>query len=176
LVVAFFGLALLFQAGVANNLYGLALFKRRFYDMNAFEVVRLSIPFLVGSLMWLFRDRVPLRAPGAIVAAAGLVTAVGLRLPLLAYVAVPYLAVYVGTRPSDLGRRFHRFGDPSYGIYIYSFPIQQVLVQTSWIGLHPWGVVVGSTLLSATVGYASWYAIERPATLLRRRSTSSQRA
>lgn len=55
----------------------------------------------------------------------------------------------------------HSFGDLSYGIYIYSFPIQQTLVYYFKLG-HGW-LMFYSFILSYIFGYISWHFIEKKA-------------
>ena len=60
-------------------------------------------------------------------------------------------------------RNWERFGDYSYGTYIYAFVIQQCLVV---MGLHQHGIgiyLASSLVLSTAAGVLSWYLIERPA-------------
>lgn len=52
--------------------------------------------------------------------------------------------------------------DFSYGLYLYSFPIQQAVVAMA-PGISGWMVLLWSLPLSALAAAASWYAIERPA-------------
>ena len=52
--------------------------------------------------------------------------------------------------------------DFSYGLYLYSFPVQQAVVAMA-PGINGWMVLLWSLPLSALAAAASWYAIERPA-------------
>jgi peptidoglycan/LPS O-acetylase OafA/YrhL len=54
-----------------------------------------------------------------------------------------------------------KFGDYSYGVYIYSWPIQQLMTAA---GLHHLGIVIYtilSILLSLGAGYLSWNLVEK---------------
>lgn len=56
-----------------------------------------------------------------------------------------------------------KFGDPSYGIYIYGWIVQQTLVH---FGLNRgtwWGLFIDAALFSLFVGYVSWHLVEKPA-------------
>jgi peptidoglycan/LPS O-acetylase OafA/YrhL len=80
---------------------------------------------------------------------------------------VPYLVVVVGSlRPGPL-RRLLLAGDVSYGVYIYSFPLQQTLVQYLG-GITPLELLALSAPLSWLAGAASWRLIERRALALKR--------
>ncbi len=56
-----------------------------------------------------------------------------------------------------------RWGDWSYGVYLYGFPVQQAFAQ---LGLHVYGVLaysLAATVISLLLGAASWHWVERPA-------------
>ncbi len=74
---------------------------------------------------------------------------------------VPYLLISLGQRLPFSG--FERYGDFSYGVYLYSFLIQQCLIA---FGVHKLGflsLLVLSVILSLIAGAISWFLIERPA-------------
>ena len=84
-----------------------------------------------------------------------------------AIVAIPALAclvIYLGTLPCRPAERLHRLGDPSYGMYLSGFVIQQFLV---WVGLvqvhQPWLSFVEGAVLATAFGYASWHLVEKRA-------------
>ncbi len=54
---------------------------------------------------------------------------------------------------------FGRYGDFSYGIYIYSFPIQQALVAT-FNPASPYKFFAAALALSILAGAISWHVIE----------------
>jgi peptidoglycan/LPS O-acetylase OafA/YrhL len=98
----------------------------------------------------------------AIPAAIGIVAASVLQEPTIFLVAFACLVIGLGSRSSAATTKLHRFGDPSYGIYIWSFPIQQVLVHAG-VATTPWPMLALSAPLSVAAGYLSWHLIERPA-------------
>ena len=76
---------------------------------------------------------------------------------------LPACVIVFGTRSTPVVSRFGRFGDLSYGIYIYAFPVQQTLV---WAGAAKLPFALGFvSACAATVAcaYASWHLVERPA-------------
>jgi peptidoglycan/LPS O-acetylase OafA/YrhL len=60
-----------------------------------------------------------------------------------------------------------RWGNPSYGLYIYSFPIQQMLIQA--ISPGPGTLLLIGVPLSFIAGYASWHLVETPFLKLKER-------
>lgn len=64
----------------------------------------------------------------------------------------------------------HRVGaanDHSYGVYIYSFVVQQVMAKAGVQALGLVGFFVASTLVSAGLAMVSWHLVERPALRLK---------
>jgi peptidoglycan/LPS O-acetylase OafA/YrhL len=57
--------------------------------------------------------------------------------------------------------RINATTDLSYGIYLYAWPVQSLLVK--YIdGISPWLVMVFTTLATVPLAFASWKLIERP--------------
>ncbi len=54
-----------------------------------------------------------------------------------------------------------RLGDPSYGMYLLSFPLQQLVVSRWGTTLSPWLLFAFSLPLSLLAGYLSWHLVER---------------
>jgi peptidoglycan/LPS O-acetylase OafA/YrhL len=120
----------------------------------------LGMWFLAGAAMYVFRDRVPWSLPVATVALGLAVLGAVAGEALLFVAGFAYLVVFVGTRQWHPLEQVHRLGDPSYGIYLYAFPIQQLLVMA---GVHgAWSLFLAATPITVVFGYASWHVVERP--------------
>jgi len=77
---------------------------------------------------------------------------------------LPYLIFYIAYIPQGHLLEFNKFGDFSYGIYLYSFPIQQsILASIPTISFIQ--MLTLSTLASLTVAFFSWHLIEKKALL-----------
>jgi peptidoglycan/LPS O-acetylase OafA/YrhL len=81
-----------------------------------------------------------------------------------------YLALYVALHPKLPIIRATRFGDLSYGLYIFGWPSEQVVI---WL-LHGhaawWQVFLLATLLAGCLAFLSWHLIEKRALRLKPRS------
>ena len=123
--------------------------------------------FLGGVSLYLYRDVVPYSAP--LCGAAALITVLCLGIcpggDFFAPLPAAYVTVCIGLlNPS---RRLLRGADYSYGIFLYSFAIQQACYHFLPFARVPTGnLLVG---LPTVLGFAalSWHCIERPAQRLR---------
>jgi len=127
--------------------------------------------FLGGGLVQLLRHRLPLTWAGAALSGSAVLGAVWLLDGGGAQLTAPFLAyllIWVGSvLPSP--RLINRH-DISYGVYIYAFPVEQLLVLT---GIQERGLLLYDVVaLACTVplATASWLLIERPAMRRARRS------
>ncbi|MEP7045155.1 MAG: acyltransferase [Ilumatobacteraceae bacterium] len=64
--------------------------------------------------------------------------------------------------------RLLRGVDISYGLYLYAWPMQQLVALYHWTS-RPFTFIVLTTILAAACAAASWFLIERPAMALLRR-------
>lgn len=74
---------------------------------------------------------------------------------------LPYLVLYLAYIPGGPLRLFNRLGDYSYGLYIYAFPVQQIIAH-----LRPevgvWEMFFTATGVTLVLAVASWYLLEKP--------------
>lgn len=136
---------------------------------NANVLLEFSAFFLAGALLCAWPP-IHVGIAGPVVAAAGQ--------PLLggALIAASVI-VWVGNRSWPLLRAAGRFGDLSYGIYIWAWPIQQLVVQTLPRGTN-FGISLAATLaFTIPAAWLSWHLVEAPALRLKpMRPTARQRA
>jgi peptidoglycan/LPS O-acetylase OafA/YrhL len=144
-------------------------------EFDALAMVMLAPVFLTGSLLYLYRDRVP--DSGWIAAACTAVLVAGLWLPVGTHVrptsvdlvapAVAYPLLWLGAHLplQRVGAR----NDYSYGVYLYGFPVQALLAGT--FAVHAWGYplfLLASLAATVPFAVASWWVVERSALKLRR--------
>lgn len=116
------------------------------------------------------------RAPAiAAICALGAI-AFGLGRPTLGLLlVVPVLSIFVGTRSWPLLRDAGRWGDLSYGVYLWAWPIQQ-----AGVALLPRDTPLG-VLLVVTIAcvlpmaWLSWHLVEKRSLMLKPRSSSGLR-
>lgn len=118
--------------------------------------------FIVGATLAVWRDRVPVSKP--LIALSLCVCALALVAGAYAAVAplfLTYAVVSLGVLDPVAGGRLAPRGDYSYGLYLWAFPVQQ-LIQVALRG----GVVLNVVLATpVALGLAvlSWTVVEKPA-------------
>ena len=83
-------------------------------------------------------------------------------------VITPILSIGIGIHSTPVISRFGRFGDPSFGIYLYAFPVQQTLIY-AFPDLNFYVSMVVAAMITITLAYTSWQWIEKPALRLKPR-------
>ncbi len=147
----------------------------KIYRVLHSQVSRLYVGFLLGIAVFLYRDRIPYSPILAVTAAVCLVvgglfepeTTIYPLMNLVYGPAVVYLTAYLGVSRIWLPKLFKQ-GDYSYGIYLYGFPIQQLVVHIS-PGLGYFGNLTISLMAIGIFAAFSWHFIEKPILAQRRR-------
>ena len=170
ILVAILGLFCLFKRRKLMLLFtfGIWLFyvTPLFFGRKAWQTEsRFLMFFLFGMLCWLFRDKIVrwLSVPGGIVGAGALLFSS--RFPPFWEVIFPIvggcLIMLIGTGRRWRFTRWTEKTDLSYGIYLYAFPVQQVIA--SFPSLRH-AVLNFLIALPVTAGLAwlSWHFVEEP--------------
>lgn len=122
--------------------------------------------FAVGAAAYTWRDRLVLSWPVALaLVPVCVVTGLGptsLRVVTWTLAAV-YLCYWFAYALPPVGRVLTRFGDASYGVYIWAFPVQQTIVQVAGEDAGPWLVILVATPIVWLLAITSWRLVERPA-------------
>ncbi len=138
--------------------------------------IRFLSLFLLGSTFFYFKDKVPLNKVYFIVIVVVLFLALYLRnhnlFNFFNVFLLPYFIIYIAYRFMFL-KVFNNMGDYSYGIYIYSFPIQQFFVT---IDIPFMTYVFLSCSITLCMAFLSWHLIEKKALSCKKvfRSTSDK--
>ena len=137
-----------------------------FEEFAADVIPRLLLMFLLGAALYLYAAKVPMQpllaASAALLVAAGLFS--GWEYRVLGALPLAYLVMWLGCRlPVRWGMR----NDISYGLYIYAFPVQQLLVIAGWSAIGWWASAALAVVLTVPLAWLSWLAVERPALRLK---------
>lgn len=122
--------------------------------------------FFSGALLYCFQDkwqtlRSKLCLVGATCLAGGLAYGFGHQL-ICAFLLTPTLVVLFGAACTPVIHRFGRFGDLSYGIYIYAFPVQQTII-SAFPRLNYFQHLVIILPIVVVMAWLSWHLVEKVA-------------
>ncbi|MDF1484466.1 acyltransferase [Ramlibacter sp. H39-3-26] len=87
-------------------------------------------------------------------------------------IGLPFMVIYAGTRATPIIRRAGRWGDPSYGIYLLAFPIQQTVILYKWPNLGFSGTLALAFATTILLSYASWHMVEKQALIFKPRNAA----
>jgi len=125
--------------------------------------------FAVGSTLYLWRERVVWHwALAALGLVAWAIAPEGAQL-LLAVAVIPYATILLAYRgPSGL-RRLTSRGDFSYGLYLWAWPVGQVVTLLWGASITPFAVIALSLPVTYALAVVSWVLIEKPSLALKKR-------
>lgn len=133
-----------------------------------YYTVKYGIFFALGATAYLWRDKLPLSPVVAAALWAAAVLMSNTPYGILPYMlALGYSTLLVAALPLRVLTGFGRWGDFSYGMYMFAFPIQQTIVHFGGAALsQPLNVAIcfALTLCCAAV---SWHLVEYPALQLK---------
>ena len=136
--------------------------ENRFASLLPFENQRhAAMMFLIGGFCWLNRDILPLHRHGVL--AILLLGWLSRNTPVFGYVytvGLPYL-VFAAALAPGFGW-FRRAGDYSYGVYLYGWPAQQLVLVYIPDASNRLDTLLGCALALA-LAIASWHLIEKRA-------------
>jgi peptidoglycan/LPS O-acetylase OafA/YrhL len=163
--------ALVVTGFVLYHLYGLEWASSGAHlwpTLPAYFTLKMGIFFALGTCAYVWRDRLPLSP-----LAAAVLWIVAVLMQRTPYAVVPYMlalaysTLVVAALPWSVLTEWGRFGDFSYGMYLFAFPVQQAIVHYAGPALPlPLDIAMcfAVTLLFAI---ASWHLVERPALALK---------
>lgn len=124
--------------------------------------VTMSGYFVAGSVMYLGRKKIPMDFRLFVLSVAALLAAVLLHRTLYVTTCVfgSYAVIYAAYSERFQWHNAARHGDFSYGIYLYSWPIQQLLVP--YLGT-PALLSLATLPLALLMAAGSWTFVEKPA-------------
>lgn len=135
-----------------------------FHPLPYAPLIHLTSMFFVGATFWLWRDKLVLSNKWIMLT---LPVLIGLSLNkdlfFIAYcIGLPFIIFYLAYVPKGKIRLFNQFGDYSYGIYIYAFPVQQALAALVPNISVPM-MILASFIITFALAMLSWHFIEKPA-------------
>lgn len=123
--------------------------------------------FVCGALMYAYRDKIPLNKKLFIAAIIGMIIAVIFKEDKLGlFLFLPYIVIYCSVNKRYAA--FQKYGDYSYGIYIFHFPLMQTIlfINKNWTVEQ---LFVISFFVTLVVAFISWHLIEKPSLGLKKK-------
>ena len=128
-----------------------------------------SLMFFSGVVLYKYKSEISLSYKwGAISLVALLILSLSFDsfIPLIAAVFLSYSLFSLGRSP--VFSSFSKIGDMSYGVYIYSWPVQQALCVVTETN-NPLKMFGASIFISIILGWISWQIVESKALKLKKR-------
>lgn len=143
--------------GISNDMH-------RPFLLYAAELPRLLAAFFAGVTIYFYRSIVPrsnllaLFFVGIIVLASWWLMVFRIVLPI----AGAYLTFFIAFHPAIKCAGFAKRGDFSYGLYLYGWPIQQLLIHFFYKNLGPYSLFALALPLTLVAAWLSWNFVEFP--------------
>lgn len=165
-------LLLAITALIAAYMVGRTLFPWPGTESFISNALHLNLSFLIGASGYLLRRRIPL-TPIVAVALFALTYALGgtIFYEVSEKFFIGYCLLWIAFLTPKRHRDLTRYGDMSYGIYIFAFPIQQTIFLLL-PGINSPSLFVLSVLATVPVALFSWHVIEKPSLALRGAATT----
>ncbi len=134
-----------------------------FYGIGIKSAVNVSVYFVFGSVLFILRRYIPLNP------VVGFVFLLILMIPfpgIFYYIEgfmFSYFVLSIGLLSTPIIRDASRFGDFSYGIYLYAFPVQQYFIYTKLFADKFYVQLLFSALVTFIFAYMSWHFLEKRA-------------
>lgn len=147
-----------------GNIFFLNDLKKITSPINLALAFDLGTYFLMGSFIACFNwEQIPYKKWIALAAGLVLLMATLLKLNYCwVQISLPFIIIFLGKKSSKLASVSHQIlGDPSYGIYLYGFPVQQFIIY--FFKPNTMMLLICSTLVCFAIGYLSWTFIEKKA-------------
>lgn len=144
--------------------------------MEIAQFVKLIMYFFIGSSIYLYKDKIKMNFKYFVLAVLILLTGIALNSTKYALIiTIPYILMYVGTVKikKDI---LKKIGDFSYALYIYAFPIQQLLVYYLKDKINIWVYMLLSIALTGIISIVTTLLIDNNVKKIKERTLKKQEA
>jgi peptidoglycan/LPS O-acetylase OafA/YrhL len=120
-----------------------------------------ALIFLNASALYFLRINFSKHLFGYIIVSVGMIL-IGMSFPSLSFIyffSIPFLINSIAQVKGALNKT-GKYGDFTYGIYVFAFPIQQMLI-SSKIATKPYQLFLYSIILVVPLAITSWHLIEK---------------
>jgi len=130
--------------------------------------IRLFSFFFIGSLFYLYSDKVLLSGKfSGLLFVLLMLSAIDPSFFMPVYtLSLPYLIFYIAYVPAGKIRLYNNFGDYSYGMYVYAYPVQQA-VMAAYPSASLVEMIIYPFVITLLLAYFSWQLVEKKALALK---------
>lgn len=123
--------------------------------------------FIMGSLIYVFKDKIIINYRFLLLATIIMIFSCKAgNLKIISLFVLPYLLIGICIITNI--KSITKYGDFSYGMYIYAFPIQQTIVYFWADTINLFTYCIFSIVITFIISIISWNFIEKPALSLKR--------
>jgi peptidoglycan/LPS O-acetylase OafA/YrhL len=153
------------------------VFACSFFDINKYnffgsfyifgvpsEIIQLFSCFATGACFYLYHDKVKYKFPWAVTSFFMLICCLFYsKITNISFCILGgYCIFYFSFCNINILKIFQKFPDISYGLYLYGWPIQKLLLW-NFPSLSPWTLFLLAWVVSSIFGFMSWKLVESPA-------------
>ena len=137
------------------------------------QSVNLLIFFFISSSFYIYRKKIILSFPLFIICLAVFVVGINLSYKFylhffyIRFLVLPYIIIYIAYCKIPYINNFGKYGDFSYGIYLWAFPVSQTLVYFLLDKFNIFTYIVSVFLVTLFIAVLSFKFIEKPALKLK---------
>lgn len=135
---------------------------------EVYKLFRFGTIFFYGAVIYLCKSKITLR-PLLLWSCVVILTITSYNHDIffiLYTVLLPYIVLYIAYIPKGQIRKYNSFGDYSYGLYIYAWPVQQLIAITIK-DVSVLQMVILSAVFTFACAYLSWHFVESKALKLK---------
>lgn len=148
-----------------TNIVLISLFSVLFYISNKIDY-QYFLLFFIGQAFYLYREKIVLNKFILIGCLTGIILSAKTPMTRGALIMLlPYIVFYFAYK-FPIFNNFSKYGDFSYGLYIYAFPVQQTLM--NYFKLSFYELFFYSSIITMFFAVLSWHLIEKNALKLKK--------
>lgn len=154
----------LIRALIAHRYYWFSYTHPLLLNLNITYLFEWSFYFLIGVNFHHFGDKIKLNWQTlcflSFLYASSLYFSFNNISSILHYIVISYAVFFLGNLKGVLNK-FGKYGDISYGLYIYAYPIQQGII-SYYPKINVESLILLSSLITIVLAILSWYLVESP--------------
>ena len=139
------------------------------FHLDVSRPVSAALFFGVGGMIFLAERYTTRQIPVVVLIAMAILLQIDHNpvLLIVSYVFTPIIIIRLGHASWPVLRDLGRWGDLSYGTYLYGWPVAQVLIMYYLTTLPLFAHIVLALLISYVLGFFSWHLVEKRALRLK---------